>query len=148
MAIDFVLASAHHILVFALVAALTAELVLMRNELDHKTIRRLAIFDGILGGSATALLVVGVLRLIYGLKGWEFYAASHAFWTKMALFAAIALLSVKPTLIFIRWRKAAASPGYVAPAAEAASVRRYLHIEALLLICIPILAAAMARGMG
>jgi|CXWK01.1.fsa_nt_gi putative membrane protein len=148
MAMDLVLASAHHILVLALVASFTAELVLMRNVLDRTTIRRLAVFDAVLGGSATALLIVGVLRLVYGLKGWEFYASNHAFWTKMALFAVISLLSIKPTLTFFRWRKAAVSPDYIAPAAEAASIRRYLHIEALLLFCIPVLAAAMARGMG
>lgn len=149
MDLDFLLAAAHHILVFALVAALTAELVLMRGPLEAPTIRRLVVFDIVLAASATLLLIVGVLRVLYGVKGWEYYAVNHAFWSKITLFVVIALLSIKPTLNFLRWRKAAASqPGYVAPEGEAASVRRFLHLEAMLLFVMPVLAAAMARGLG
>ena len=148
MTLEFLLAALHHILVFAMVASLAAELVLIRSTLDRPTLRRLAIFDGVLGGVAGSLLLVGILRLLYGLKGWEFYASSHAFWTKMALFAALGLLSIIPTMRFIRWRKAADTPNFTVPAAELSGVRRILHIEALLLFLIPVVAAAMARGMG
>lgn len=148
MTLDFLLASVHHILVFAIVASLAAELVLIRCVLDKPTLGRLAMFDGVLGGAAGLLLLVGILRLIYGLKAWEFYASSHAFWTKMALFIAIGLLSITPTRRFLRWRRASETAGFAVPAAELSRVRRILHIEALLLFLIPVVAAAMARGMG
>lgn len=149
MVTDFLLASAHHILVFAIVASLAAEMVLMRGPLDKATLRRLSGFDAVYGGSAGLIIVVGILRLFYGLKGWEFYVASHAFWTKMALFLAVGLLSIVPTIRFMRWRKAAdADAAFAVPPAEISSVRRMLHLEALLLFLIPIVAAAMARGMG
>jgi putative membrane protein len=149
MFIDFLLASAHHLLVFTIVASLAAELVLVRGPLDKATIRRLGIFDGIYGGSAGLIIVIGILRLLFGLKGWEFYVANHAFWTKMALFLAVGLLSIVPTMRFMRWRKAVeADSNFAVPAAEISSVRRMLHLEALLLFLIPVVAAAMARGMG
>ena len=149
MFIDFLLASAHHILVFAIVASLAAELVLVRAPLGKPALRRLGQFDAVYGGSAGLIVVIGVLRLLFGLKGWEFYVASHAFWTKMALFVVVGLLSVMPTMRFLRWRKAAdAEPNFTVPAAEISAVRRVLHIEALLLVLIPVVAAAMARGMG
>lgn len=149
MLTDFLLASAHHILVVAIVASLAAELVMVRAPLDRANIGRIVMFDGIYGTSAGLIIVIGILRLIYGLKGWEFYAGSHAFWTKMALFAAMGLLSIKPTIQFMRWRKSMATdPGYAVPANEIFAVRRFLHLETLLLLLIPVVAAAMARGLG
>lgn len=149
MLIDFLLASVHHILIVAIVASLAAELVLVRAPFDKANITRLVVFDGIYGTSAGLIFIVGILRLIYGLKGWEFYAGNHAFWTKMALFVAMGLFSIKPTMQFMRWRKAlTADPGYAVPADEIAGVRRFLHIETLLLVLIPVVAAAMARGIG
>lgn len=149
MLTDFLLASAHHILVVVIVACLAAELVLLRAPLHKENLQRLVVFDGVYGASALLIIIIGVSRLFYGLKGWEFYAGNHSFWTKMALFAAMGLLSIKPTIQFMRWRKAAATtPNYSVPSGEIASVKRFLHLETLLLLLIPVTAAAMARGMG
>lgn len=148
MLTDFLLASAHHILLLSIVASLTAELVLLRGPLDKSAIRRLVAFDTVYGASAVLIVVIGVLRLIYGLKGWEFYSGNHAFWTKMGLFAAVGLLSIVPTMQFMRWRRALdRNEEFEAPRSEVASIRRFLHLEALLLLAIPVAAAAMARGL-
>jgi putative membrane protein len=66
------------------------------------------------------------------------------FWAKIASFAAIGLLSVPPTLEFIRWKKSLGAP----TDAAVRSVRRYLHIQLMLFVQLPIFAAAMARGYG
>ena len=72
----------HHAAAFALVAALTAELVLLRSELNPQTVRRLQRADMALGLSATLLLVVGLLRVFYFEKGAAYYFQNTAFLVK------------------------------------------------------------------
>ncbi|TIL74004.1 MAG: DUF2214 family protein, partial [Mesorhizobium sp.] len=49
------------------------------------------------------IIVVGIGRVIYGLKGWEFYVYNWVFWAKMAAFVAVGLLSIIPTVRFASW---------------------------------------------
>ena len=95
------------------------------------------------------IILVGIGRVFFGLKGWEYYIYYWAFWAKMAAFAVVGLLSIRPTIRFIAWRKAAAGdPAFAVPDTEIRSVRSYLHAEATVFILIPIFAAIMARGIG
>jgi putative membrane protein len=93
---------------------------------------------------AAAVIVVGFSRAIFAAKGWAYYSHNAFFWAKIATFAAIGILSVPPTLTFIRWRKSGALPGD----ADIRTVRRYLHVELGLFVLLPIFAAHMARGYG
>jgi len=87
--------------------------------------------------------------VLYGPKGWEFYVYSWTFWAKMAAFAAVALLSIPPTMRFAAWkRQAAADAAFAVPPAELASARGYLRAQMMIFMLIPIFAAAMARGYG
>jgi putative membrane protein len=140
---DFVLASGHHLAAFLLFAALFAEMVTLRpgGATDGK---RLSMLDAIYGLSALAVLGFGISRLLFAAKGWEFYQHNAFFWTKMALFAAVGLLSIPPTLAFRKWRKLGGPPDD----SEVTRVRRYLHAQLLLFLFIPVAAAAMARGYG
>ena len=62
------------------------------------------------------IIVVGIGRVFFGLKGWEYYIYYWAFWAKMAAFVAVGLLSIRPTMRFIAWRKAAAGdPAFARP---------------------------------
>lgn len=146
---DLVLAILHHLLVFSLAAIIAAEFVLLRNELSPSTLRRLARIDRHYGLIALLVVVVGVSRVYWGLKGWEFYAYNWVFWAKMAAFAAVGLLSIVPTLRFLSWdRQARADPQWQVPQAEYASVKTYVRWEAIVFLLIPVFAAAMARGYG
>src|SRR3546814_191946 len=117
MAVDLILAILHHILVFSIAGVLAAEFVLIRPGLSGRDLTRVGVMDGIFGALAMAVIVIGICRVIYGLKGWEFYVHNHSFWAKMIAFAIVGLLSLKPTRQILRWRKAArAAPDpYVAP---------------------------------
>jgi putative membrane protein len=132
----------HHVAAFTLVAALVVEFVLIRDELNARTVRRLAAADAVLGLSAGVLLVVGVLRVFYFEKGPAFYFSSASFITKLVLFGAVALLSLYPTVKFLRWRKGAPDPAAV-PA-----IRRILHLELVGVTFILLAAALMAKGIG
>jgi putative membrane protein len=59
-------------------------------------------------------------------------------------FAGIGLLSVPPTIEFIRWRRAGVAPDD----AGIGKVRRYVHVQLALFVLLLIFAAAMARGYG
>ena len=143
---DFVLASLHHLLVFGLMAILAIELVLVRPGMDAAALRRVVRIDGIYGAMAVAVILVGIGRILYGLKGWEAYSGNVWFWHKMGVFVLVGLLSIPPTIRFARWNRAAkGSAGYTAPADEVRAVRRFLHAEAGLFLLIPVFAAAMAR---
>lgn len=145
--VDLVLAILHHFLVFALAAVLAAETVLINQPLAGDTVRRLARIDGMYGATAGLIVVVGICRVLFGLKGWEFYVSNHAFWGKMVCFAIVALLSIAPTRRFLVWRsKLSADADFRVPDAEAASMRRYLRAEGVFFLAILVFAATMARG--
>jgi putative membrane protein len=146
MMTDFVLASLHHVLIFLLMAALAAELVMVRPGIAGATVARIARIDGMYGAISVAVLAVGVCRVVWGAKGWEAYSGNVWFWHKMGAFVLVGLLSIAPTLRFLSWRRqAAAAPSYVVPDAEVRAARRFMHAEAGIFLLIPIFAAAMAR---
>jgi putative membrane protein len=139
----------HHVAAFALVAALVVEFVLIRDELNAATARRLARADMVLGISAGVLLVVGLLRVFYFEKGAAFYFHSVAFMAKLALFVLVALLSIYPSVKFISWSKAVRRG--VAPNVDAGTlraIRRLVHLELIGVVLILLFAALMARGIG
>jgi putative membrane protein len=146
---DLVLAILHHLLILAIAGLLAAQLVLVRPGLSAGTLALVGRLDGAYGGLSMAVILVGVGRVVWGVKGWEYYVSNHAFWGKMAAFLVVGLLSVGPTRRFIAWRKAAAgSAGYAVAPAEVAGVRSWLKAEAAVFVLIPIFAAMMARGIG
>jgi putative membrane protein len=141
---DFGLAVGHHLLIFALFGVLAAELVLVRPALDRAAIERTARIDLWYGATAGAIVVVGFTRAVFAAKGWSYYEHNAFFWAKMATFVLVALLSVPPTMRYLRWRRRATVPS----AAEVALVRRFLWAEVALFALLPVFAAAMARGYG
>jgi putative membrane protein len=142
--LDLDLAIVHHVLIFGIFGILFAEFMTVRAGMSSAAAIRIASVDLWYGILAVAVVVIGFCRAIYAAKGWAYYSHNAFFWAKMTSFAAIGLLSVPPTMAFIRWRKSGAAPD------EAAinSVRRYLHAELALFVPLLIFAAAMARGYG
>lgn len=137
------LAFLHHLAAFALVAVLTAELVLLRDELTPQAARRLRRFDAIYGATAGILLVVGLLRVVYFEKGAAYYFHSAPFIAKLALFITVGLVSIYPTLAFRNWVRA----GSVAAASQR-TVRTLVHLQLAGIVLILLCAAMMARGVG
>ena len=137
----------HHLCAFTLVAAVAIEFTLVRQELTVASARRLQVTDAVLGVAATALFVIGLLRVFYFEKGASYYFHSHAFLTKFSLFIIIGLLSIIPTREFLSWRGATKS-GQV-PAVDAGKLRRVtavIHAELAAIVVILLCAAIMARG--
>jgi putative membrane protein len=135
----------HYLSIIVTGGFLVGELLLCRPGITPDQVRRLPIVDVVFFVSALVALATGLLRLFFYAKGVEFYVANPFFWVKMALYVAIALLSITPTRAFIRWQRAA---GGGPSGAEIAGVRRLIHVELLLLTLMPLMAVLMARGLG
>ncbi len=137
----------HHLAAFTLFAALVIQLINLRDALTLERARTLQVADMILGISAGALMVVGLLRVFYFEKGYYYYFHSHSFLTKFGLFIVLALLSIIPTREFLSWR-AAVKSGQLPAVTDARlkSVRAIVHYELVGVVLIILMAALMAKG--
>jgi putative membrane protein len=142
--LDLSLAIAHHLLIFGIFGIICAEFWAVRPGVTNATVARIASIDLWYGILAAAVIVVGFCRAIFAAKGWAYYSHNSFFWAKILGFAVIGILSLPPTVTFIRWRRSGALPGD----ADIQRVRRYLHAELAMFVFLPIFAAAMARGYG
>jgi len=145
---DAVLAYLHFAAIFSLVWFLAKEWTLLRAGPATLDVERIAKADLGFGILAVAVLLTGGLRAALGLKGWAFYAHNPVFHLKVTLFVVVGLVSIVPTLAFLRWRKARrADAAFRVPEAEWRRVRRCLVIELHLIALIPLAAVIMARGL-
>lgn len=146
---DFLLASLHHLLAFGLVAMLVAESTLLSRPLDAPAMKRLAGVDRGLGMVATLLLAIGLWRVYGGIKGPDFYLRNPWFHAKLGAFVLAALLSLWPTVRFLKWRRALKDdPSFAPSSADAAGLRRIVRFELALIAVILVCAAGMARYGG
>jgi putative membrane protein len=145
---DWLLASGHHIALLLMVSVLGAEAVLLRQTASEASLKSLGRLDALYGLSSLALLLIGGTRLSLGAKGIEFYSGNPVFWLKIALFVVIGLISIVPTLRFIRWRRAFAATGVLPDAYLWGQTRKLAMVQLHLLPFVAIAAAAMARGIG
>lgn len=139
----------HHVAAFTLVCAIAIEFILIRDELTIERARMLLRIDMVAGASAGFLLVVGALRVFIFEKGAAFYFHNPFFIAKMIAFAAVALLTIVPTLEFLSWRKALqrGQRPFVEPQ-KIRRIRSLLHLELIGIVVIIFCAALMARGVG
>jgi putative membrane protein len=142
MTTDAWLAIAHHLAVFGLLAVLAMEWAMVRPGMGAVEVHRLTRIDASYGVLAAAVLVAGIARVALGAKPADFYLENPVFWAKMASFAAVGLLSIRPTIRYLGWRTAPPADD------EVAAARRFISIELAAFAAIPIFAALMARGIG
>jgi putative membrane protein len=149
MTTDAWLAIAHHIAVFSLAGVLAAECALVRRGMAAADIRRLARVDAAYGVVAAAVIVAGVSRIIWGAKPAEFYLESITFWLKMAALAAVALLSIRPSIRYAGWRRSLDEDPSALPSDQAVGwARGMINLQLAVFVLIPAFAALMARGIG
>jgi putative membrane protein len=148
MTLDAALAIVHHLLAFGLVGLIMAEWALLRGAITAESVRLLPRVDAAYGVTALLLLAVGGLRVSYGAKGAAFYGGNPVFWLKIALFIAVGLASIAPTLRFIRWSRTLKASAVLPDAQAWAGARKLAVLELHLLAGVIVCAALMARGVG
>lgn len=146
---DAMLAYLHFAALFALVWFLAREWTLLGAGAATLDVNRLASADAGFGISAGLVFVAGAARAAFGLKGWAFYAHNPAFHLKIGLFVLVGLISIAPTRLFLRWRRARRQDAsFRVSEQEWRIARRWLAIELHLIALIPLAAVIMARGLG
>ena len=149
MLLDAVLAYLHYTAIFMLFSFMVAEVMLMRGTLDLERVLLLGRIDLWYFGSAGAALLTGFLRLGLGAKGASFYADHWPLYVKIGLFVVVGLVSIKPTLAFIHWKRMMQrDPAWGVPDGERRRVRKLLMAEVHLAALIPVFAVMMSRGLG
>ena len=149
MILESLLAYAHFLAILGMVVFLSAEAVLCRPQwLNAAVVERLGKVDLIYGIAAGAVLLTGVLRTWLGMKGAAWYWTNPLLHLKLTLFVVIGLISIKPTLLFVRWRRQLRSGGALPDEAQIGTARRWVMVQAHLLPLIPLAAVFMARGYG
>lgn len=133
----------HFLGIFTLASALVGEYLLISKKVDLKSFKKLVVVDAIYGIGAIATLIGGALLWFSYGKPAEFYSSNYIFHIKLTVFILIGLLSIFPTVYFVRNRKLTSDfitiPNYII---------KIIRVELCLLVFIPLLAVLIARGIG
>jgi putative membrane protein len=147
MLLESLLAYAHFLAILTMVVFIASEAALCRPEwLNAAVVRRLARVDLIYGIAAVVVLLTGLARTLWGIKGMGWYWHQPLLHIKVTLFVLVGVLSIKPTFTFLRWRREVDAGGALPGPDEVRATRRLIMIEAHLLALIPLAAALLARG--
>ena len=139
----------HYLSFMLCFGALVLERRLIRPNPSKQDATLMVITDVVYGLAALALLVSGILRVMYFGQGGSFYTENPLFWWKVGLYLSVGGLSLYPTITYILWaiplRK-----GELPQVSEALANRLtwILNIELVGFALIPLLATLMARGVG
>lgn len=149
MTLEALLAYAHILLILSMVVFSSSEAALCRVEwMNAKIVERLVTVDRIYGITAVGVLLTGIARTWWGVKGTAWYWTNGLLHLKLGLFIAVALMSIKPTLVFIRWRRQLRSDGRLPQEGEIRQARRWVMVQAHIIALIPLAAVFLARGYG
>ncbi|MCB0495680.1 MAG: DUF2214 family protein [Cyclobacteriaceae bacterium] len=144
MYLEILVKYVHFISVFAIVSTIVAEHLLIKNKLSRGELSRLSRIDAVYGLSAITLLAAGFTLWFAVGKPASYYNHNWIFHLKIGLFGVIGLLSIYPTVFFLKQRKGRPEEQISLPK----GVKLCIRLELLLLFVIPLLAVMMAKGIG
>lgn len=145
MTTELILRYIHFISIFTIVSSLVAEGLLLKERMTRKEIGRLAKIDAVYGLAALTLLAAGLTLWLGGFgKEAAYYTNNWIFHLKLGLFALVGILSIYPTIFFIKQRKGIADE----EVPVSGKITWMIRIELMLLAIIPLLAGLIARGIG
>ena len=149
MTLEAILAYLHLLAILTMVVFVASEAALCRVQwLNAAVVERLARVDRVYGFAALAVLATGLARTLLGVKGTAWYWSNPLLHMKLTLFVVVGVISIFPTLTFLRWRKAVRADGSLPGEAQIAKTRRLVMVQAHIIAVIPLLAVFLARGYG
>lgn len=132
----------HLVAIITMIACLTAELVLLNKVMHRHEIKRIARIDSLYGIAAIIAVAAG-LTLWFGVgKGSAFYN-NPVLHLKVTLVVIVGLISIAPTIYFIRNSKG--QPDEQVEIRQ--RIRRMVSLQLIILALVPLLATMMANGM-
>lgn len=147
MTLETLLAALHITALLTLVVFVSSAAALCRPEwFNGPLLERLARVDMIYGISAVAVLATGLARTVWGMKGMGWYWSGPLLHLKLTLFIVLALVSIKPTLTILSWRRSYRATGALPPADAILRTRKLIMMQAHAIPVIAIVAVFYARG--
>lgn len=145
MLIETLLASAHLWAMLGMVVFSTTQAVICRPEsMNAALVQRLLRLDRIYLASVALLLGSGAARLVWGIKGWQWYVGQPLFHIKMTLVALTLVLVVLCSLTIRRWVRQA--PDKLPSEKATLELRRRIMWHTHVMPLIVLAAAFWARG--
>ncbi len=145
MTLEIIVKYIHYLCIFAIVGSLVSEHLLLKDKMTREELKRISTIDGVYGIAALLLLAAG-LTLWFGVgKPAELYTKNWIFHFKLTLFVLLGLLSIYPTIFFLKQQKGADKEALVT---IPSLIKWLLRVELLILFTMPLLAILMARGIG
>ena len=141
------LAYLHSLSMIALASLLILQLLGLDRLHDREEMQRFFAFCVGVAAAAVVLLLSGAGMVVWSAQGAAFFLRNPVFYIKLALFAAMLLVAITPARIILQWQREAYEGGRPQPA-SIMLVRRYLIVELILLLAIPLLASMASRGVG
>lgn len=133
----------HIVSILAMVSLLVVELFLLKPAMTRAELKRLSRIDGLYGLAAIAVVAAG-LTLWFGVgKGAAFYA-NPLLHLKVTLAVIVGLISIVPTVFFLRQAKGDPADIVSLPT----RIRQLVIVQLLIISIIPLLAVLMANGVG
>ena len=149
MTLEAILAYLHLLAILTMVVFIASEAALCRVEWMNKAVvERLARVDMVYGIAAVMVLLSGLARSWWGVKGTAWYWTNPLLHVKLTLFIIVGVISIFPTLTYARWRRTVRAGGALPAEAEIRKTRRLVMIQAHLIAVIPLFAVFLARGFG
>ncbi len=146
MAWPIIVAWLHYVSIMLMIASLLGEHLTLKQELAMVQARTIQRLDIIYGGSATVVLITGVMRMFLE-KGVAYYNQHIGFHILVGIFVLVALLSIYPTVIFLRWRSDTRSgKGQQLAREQYRKMQMIIRAEMALLLLAPFFATWMAHG--
>lgn len=139
----------HHLCFVFIMVILSAEMILLKQPLTLASAKKIQRIDAIYGALAGLVLIIGGLRVMYFEKGAAYYMHSAPFIAKMILFVMVGLISIKPTMTFLKWNRSL-KQGIVPELSDTQNraLRMIIHVELTLLALMILCATMMAKGIG
>lgn len=135
----------HFIAVFAIVGAIIAEQFLVSKSMTRKEIKQVSKIDMIYGIGALLVLIAGFLLWFAVGKPAQYYSRNWLFHTKLSMFIILGLLSIYPSIFFLKNRKGVDLDTKIE---VPLTIILLLRIELLIIIVMPILATYLSLGYG
>jgi putative membrane protein len=149
MTFEAILAYLHLLAILTMVVFISSEAALCRVQwLNAAVVERLAQVDRVYGIAAVLVLATGVARTVWGVKGTSWYWTNPLLHVKLTLFIVVGVISIVPTLTYIRWRKTLRATGTLPAEADIQKTRKLVMVQAHLIALIPLVAVFLARGFG
>ena len=149
MTVEAILAYLHLLAILTMVVFISSEAALCRVQwLNAAVVERLAKVDRVYGIAAILVLATGVARTVWGVKGTSWYWTNPLLHVKLTLFVVVGVISIFPTLRYIRGRKALRATGALPAEADILKTRKLVMVQAHLIALIPLVAVFLARGFG